>query len=373
MNDWIRTLAARATEGRGAILVSIVAAKGSVPRLPGTRMIVGADTVDGTIGGGHLEHKAIAIARDLIAARGPRALHRFPLGASLGQCCGGVAQLLFEPVQGDAAWLATLAELRGAGTDCALVVPVRGDTSEGRLVVTADDVRGTLASPLHDGEAAVLARKLLGGDGAPGMATLGGPGGLEVFIDILRVPDFSVVVFGAGHVGRAMVRTLAGIDCRLRWVDTRDNAFPESIPDNVDPVTTDTPESEVAAAPPGAYFLVMTHSHPLDEALSECILRRGDFAYFGLIGSQSKRRQFEKRLEARGVPRDRLATMRCPIGISGITGKEPAVIAVAVAAEMLKIRCQLVERMSNGIGNRMGGEALGQPAAADSTAPRRRA
>jgi len=347
-------------EARGAILVSVVAAKGSVPRLPGTRMIVSADTVDGTIGGGHLEHKAIAIARDLIAARGARALHRFPLGASLGQCCGGVAQLLFEPVQRDTAWLATLAEVRAAGTDCALVVPVRGDASGTGLVVTADDVRGTLGSLQHDGEAAVLARMLLASEGVPGLAMLDGPAGLEVFIDVLPVPGFSVVVFGAGHVGRALVRVLADIDCRLRWVDSRDDAFPETIPDNVDPMTTDTPEAEVAAAPPGAYFLVMTHSHPLDEALAESILRRGDFAYFGLIGSQSKRRQFEKRLEARGVPRDRLARMTCPIGISGVTGKEPEVIAIAVAAEMLQIRC------------RAGGQVLGQSAAAD-TAPRRRA
>ena len=133
------------------------------------------------------------------------------------------------------------------------------------------------------------------------------------------------------------------------------------------------PEDEVAAAPRDAYFLVMTHSHPLDEALSECILRRGDFAYFGLIGSVSKRRQFEKRLEARGMPRDRLATMTCPIGVPGITGKEPEVIAIAVAAEMLQIRCRMGKQTSNPIGNHVGGDALGDPAAAADTAPRRRA
>jgi len=102
----------------------------------------------------------------------------------------------------------------------------------------------------------------------------------------------------------------------------------------------------------------MTHSHPLDEALCECILRRGDFAYFGLIGSLSKRRQFEKRLEARGVTKDRLATMTCPIGIEGVTGKEPEVIAIAVAAEVLRLRSA-------------GRAALGRPAATDTTNARR--
>lgn len=105
-------------------------------------------------------------------------------------------------------------------------------------------------------------------------------------------------------------------------------------------MVTDTPEAEVATVPAGAYFLVMTHSHPQDEALAERILARGDFAYFGLIGSASKRRQFERRLEARGTPRSRLAKMTCPIGIAGIAGKEPGVIAIAVAAELLQVRSQ---------------------------------
>ena len=108
MSDWIRALAVAAQAGRAAVLVSIVVAKGSVPRAVGTRMVVGAEGISGTIGGGHLEHKAIEIARGLLADGGAPALHRFALGASLGQCCGGVAQLLFEPLHGSAAWLETI-------------------------------------------------------------------------------------------------------------------------------------------------------------------------------------------------------------------------------------------------------------------------
>jgi xanthine dehydrogenase accessory factor len=122
------------------------------------------------------------------------------------------------------------------------------------------------------------------------------------------------------------------------WVDARDNAFPTVVPGNVACVATDAPEAEVAAALPGAYFLVMTHSHAQDEALAERILARGDFAYFGLIGSISKRRQFERRILARGMPQSSLAGMTCPIGITGISGKEPEVIAIAVAAELLQVK-----------------------------------
>jgi xanthine dehydrogenase accessory factor len=338
MNDWIRTLSAHAAAGHAAIVVSIAAAKGSVPRRPGTRMIVTAEEIAGTIGGGHLEHKAIEIARDLLAARGPLSLHRFPLSASLGQCCGGLVQLLFEPVFGAAEWLETVGRLRSDGVECAIVVPVRGDAQTGRLVVTATMALGTLGSAGHDAEAATLARSMLGDNATGRLATLGGAPGLAVFVDIVRAPDFAIVLFGAGHVGRALVRTFAAIDCRIQWIDTREDAFPAAVPDHVACVTTDTPEAEVAASPPGAYFLVMTHDHALDETLAARILAREDFAYFGMIGSASKRRQFERRLEARGTPRSRLAAMTCPIGIAGISGKEPEVIAIAVAAELLQVR-----------------------------------
>ncbi len=337
MTDWVSTLSAAVAAGRGAVLVSVVAARGSVPRAPGTRMVVTVDEIGGTIGGGHLEHKAIEIARNLLVDGGRRALHRFPLGASLGLCCGGVVQLLFEPVRESAGWLDAVRRLRTERAGCALVTPVRGDAAAGR-VVTATTALGTLGTAGDDDEATTLARAMLAGSDGPKLVRLGAGTGLEVFVEIVRRTDFVVMLFGAGHVGRAVVRALAGIDCRIRWVDTRDEAFPATTPANVDCVSTDAPEAEVAAALPGAYFLVMTHSHPQDEALAERILARGDFAYFGLIGSLSKRRQFERRLEARGTPRSRLATMTCPIGIDGIAGKEPDVIAIAVAAELLQVR-----------------------------------
>ena len=156
------------------------------------------------------------------------------------------------------------------------------------------------------------------------------------FLDPIAPCDFEIVLFGAGHVGRALVRVLAEVRCRITWVDAREDEFPRDIPAQVNVVCTDAPEAEVDAAAPGSYFLVMTHSHPLDEAICERIFRRDDFAYFGLIGSLAKRRQFEKRLEQRGTPRARFSALSCPIGVAGIPGKEPATIAIAVAAELLQ-------------------------------------
>lgn len=341
MRDWLDTLKGHGDAGASVVLVTVVAAKGSVPRPVGTRMIVTLDAIDGTIGGGLLEHKAIAIARDLLAdgaaAKIDRSPQRFTLGASLGQSCGGVALLSFEPVKPKAGWIDALLQARAGGAPCALVTPLQGSGDQ-HLIVTADACVGTLGAVGMDGDAASVARTMIEAREAPRSVTPSFGGDVEVFVDILRPDDFHIVLFGAGHVGRALVNALAAIRCRITWVDAREGVFPAEVPGHVDCIVTEAPEAEVGDAPAGAYFLVMTHSHPQDEALAERILARNDSAYFGLIGSVSKRRQFERQMEARGMPRSRFAAMTCPIGIAGITGKEPEVIAIAVAAELLQIR-----------------------------------
>jgi xanthine dehydrogenase accessory factor len=146
------------------------------------------------------------------------------------------------------------------------------------------------------------------------------------------------MLFGAGHVGAAVVRLLADLPCRVTWVDEREDLFPPVLPANVVAEATDLPEAVVREAPAGTSFLVMTHNHALDQRLSEAILRRPAHQdWFGLIGSDTKRKQFEHRLRDRGISRARLDDMVCPIGVPGIKGKEPAVIAVAVVAQLLMV------------------------------------
>jgi xanthine dehydrogenase accessory factor len=342
MSEWIHALTTMQGKGLSAVLVSVASIKGSAPREPGAKMVVAADEIAGTIGGGHLEFKSIEIARDMLANGGEAALHRFPLGASLGQCCGGLVNLLFDPIPAHAQWLTTLATLRSAGKPCLVVTPVRGNVDEQRLIVTADECFGTLGDATHDEQAVGIARRLLAHGEPAQLASIAGAKPAtaveQFFFDPLRPPEFHIVLFGAGHVGRGVVKVLADLPCRITWVDTRDDQFPGEVAPNVSCVATGTPEAEVSAAPAGAYFLVMTHSHPLDQALAEHILARTDFAYFGLIGSISKRRQFERRMECRGIPASRFTAMTCPIGVAGISGKEPAAIAIAVAAELLQVR-----------------------------------
>ncbi|GGP28007.1 xanthine dehydrogenase accessory protein XdhC [Silvimonas amylolytica] len=314
MSHWMQQLAQRLAEGKDQVLVTVARAEGSTPRDAGTVMLVGVDDTHDTIGGGHLEWEAIAMARVLLAGGSPQALLRFSLGAKLGQCCGGVVWLVLERILvADApAWQQRALALR-----------------EG-LVVTRQ-----LQSPSHgsDWQCAPAAGHV---------ATTQLEGDLKMWsLTQTWLPfPFTVMLVGAGHVGAALVHVLAPLGIKLFWIDEREDLFGDQSawPDNVQCMATDTPESEIAAAAPGSCFLLMTHNHSLDFELCQAILKRDDFDYFGMIGSHSKRATFEHRLRDRGVSPERFKDMICPIGVSGITAKEPAAIAIAVAAQLLQVR-----------------------------------
>lgn len=297
------------------VLVTVAIAEGSVPREAGAKMLVTETEVTGTIGGGHLELRAIDIARHMPAARH---FERFALGPSLGQCCGGVVHLLFE--QADAEQAALLRE--------------RARQDSWRLVA----IDGAPGAALFDEAGARIA-----GLAAPSFARDRGthvmqdPEGRRWLVDAIIAPRAHLVLFGAGHVGAAIVRALADLPCTVCWVDERDDMFPAAVPANVTVEATDVPEALVASAPEGASYLVMTHSHALDQRLAEAIMARTGVGWFGLIGSQTKRKQFEHRLRDKGVDPARIDAMVCPIGLPGITNKAPAVIAASVCAQLLGV------------------------------------
>lgn len=259
-------------EGRAGIVIEVTQARGSVPREAGTRMLVGVDEAIGTIGGGHLELKALARARELLAAGDvSHPTEHFALGPALGQCCGGAVTLRYDTL--DAATLA----------------------------------RWPVAAPL-----------------------------------------FHLQLYGAGHVGRAIATLLTTLDVSVDWIDEREAEFPTSTrfgtpwPAHIRKICVDAVDAEVRLAPAGAFYLVLTHDHDLDLRITEAVLRRGDFAYLGLIGSQTKRQRFLHRFEQRGVDAGAIARLTCPIGLPGTHDwrKQPEVIAVGVVAQLLQQRLQ---------------------------------
>ncbi len=286
----------------GVILVTVAIVEGSGPREPGAKMLVGATEVQGTVGGGHLEWRAIEIARAMLQDGRQRLLERFALGPSLGQCCGGVVHLAFE--------LADPAPLPANGWRLVAL-----DGAPERQVLTQ---RPALA---HANFTHVATEQ----------------DGRRWLVDVIEAPRAHLMLFGAGHVGAALVRALADLPCSVTWVDERDDLFPAQVPANVTIEATDVPEALVANAAPGTSFLVMTHSHALDLRLSEAILQRSAPGWFGLIGSHTKRKQFEHRLRARGFDPARIESIACPIGLPGIHSKLPAVIAASVSAQLLGV------------------------------------
>ena len=249
-----------------AILVSVEATRGSVPRGPGSWMAVFAGEVVGTVGGGQLEFEAIAEARRWLAGADGESTRQFSLGPNLGQCCGGGVRLRFERI--------TAAD-----------IPALTQRLERRLVPLA--------------------------------------------------------LFGGGHVGKALVNVLAPLPFAVTWIDSRDEIFPRQIPERVVCEHSDPVHAAVPTLEPGSRVLIMSFSHAEDlDVVAACLRRlreRDDLPYLGLIGSKTKWATFRHRLEQRGFSADELARVTCPIGLPGITGKEPEVIAVSVAAQILQL------------------------------------
>jgi xanthine dehydrogenase accessory factor len=147
-----------------------------------------------------------------------------------------------------------------------------------------------------------------------------------------------VLLFGAGHVGRALVLALAPLPFALRWIDPRPNAFPEAFPPNVTPVAPVDPVAEITGAEAASLVLILTHSHALDLALCDAALRRADLPFVGVIGSETKRARFLSQLRAIGHGEETLARLTCPIGVADLGSKAPAVIAAGVAVQLLRER-----------------------------------
>lgn len=331
MMNWLAAITTVTARAEPAVLVTVASLEGSAPREPGAKMLVTRDSQYDTIGGGHLEMRACELARSMLSMcvdlpASARRFARFALGPSLGQCCGGVVHLAFERIEAAAhGYYDCLNELSRQRQDCWRVVAL--DSADSPALVGSDGQ--TLVGSLPPSVAKFNRERVC--------HVLKDAEGRNWLVDPCLAYRSHLVLFGAGHVGAAIVRALAGLPCHVTWVDERDDLFPADVPANVKIEVTDTPESLVDEVTAGASYLVMTHSHALDQRLCEAILHRDDRGWFGLIGSKTKRMQFEHRLRDRGISTEQLATMTCPIGIPGISGKAPAVIAASVCAQLLQV------------------------------------
>jgi xanthine dehydrogenase accessory factor len=333
-HDWLPAVATLLQRAPAVVRVVIAEARGSVPREPGAFMLVGHAFVEGTVGGGRLEWECIAAARELldqasVAARWSRIV----LAADVGQCCGGVVSVWLERFTREDLELLQLAREAGAHGVAVLSSTVRGASLERRIWAAGRVVASAAAAgPVAEDVAELLRLARPRATPRAFHANTGEVTFLERLDDALR----ALWLYGAGHVGQSLARILTELPLRLTWIDSRPELFPVGLPAEVRIRIDADSVMTVSDAPPGAYFLVMTHSHPLDYELVRAILLRNDFAWVGLIGSQSKAARFRSRLAREGIGPDRIARLVSPIGIGGIESKWPGAIAVAVAAQLLQ-------------------------------------
>ena len=238
--------------GEAYVIATVLGASGSIPRDQGSKMVITANQQFDTLGGGHLEFKVAEKAQSLIAENNVgNSIEHFPLGASLGQCCGGSVTVLFES---------------------------------------------------------------------------------------FAQQGMHLTVFGAGHVAKALMSILGGLPGQVNWVDNRENMFPDEsqVPSNVKMHLMEYPTDIINTLPENSQILVLTHNHQLDYELVETALKKGNFSFVGCIGSETKAKRFQMRLQHKGFNEEQISQMLCPVGELDIPGKLPMQVAVSMAAQLIK-------------------------------------
>ena len=272
--QWFDAVQSLQHRGDAYALVTVLGCTGSTPRDHSSKMVITDEEIFDTIGGGHLEYLVMQKAREIIATNAgtskvEQEIHHFPLGASLGQCCGGSATVLIE----------------------------------------------TFAAC-----------------------------------------QFHIGIFGAGHVAKSIVTILAGLQCKVSWIDSRADEFPLEIPANVNKIIATEPCDELEDLPNGSDVLILTHNHQLDFELCLTALKRNrnplqQLRSIGLIGSETKALRFQKRLTDRllGLEKvdqdpqiqkaldEQIKSIRCPVGLSSVPGKLPMEVAVSIVGELIAI------------------------------------
>jgi xanthine dehydrogenase accessory factor len=312
MNSVWPTIERFIAEHGAAVLVTLADTRGSSPREAGARMVVRPDGgFTGTIGGGALEWMALADAQALLAHKDAAPMRRFDraLGPDLGQCCGGRVGVRLE---------------RFDAGDCERIAELAAAERNGPITTVATIENGRrVRRLLAEGEAVPVPSGQLREEPA---------------VEHFGTDNTALYLFGAGHVGRALVMALAPLPFTIAWVDARPGAFPPHIPANVTCRTEPDPVPLLGGAPDGAFVAIMTHSHALDLELTTAALTSGRFAYVGLIGSATKRNRFVSQMRKLGIAEDTIGRLICPIGLTEIRDKAPASIAAAVAAQLLIVR-----------------------------------
>lgn len=227
-----------------------------------------------------------------------------------------------------------------------------------KMVVSMDKIFDTIGGGALEHQSITIARELLNSNqfaiqytesfnlGKDLKQCCGGV--VNVFFEVFPASNFTIVIFGAGHIGQSLIKILDEIECQVKWFDSRPELFPDSCSSHIEKSVVTRPEIAVESCKKDSYFLVMTHDHALDQQLCEAILSRGDSRYCGLIGSSTKGLKFRQRLLKKGYNQQELKRLTCPVGLEKLTSKKPMEIAISISAKLLQLRdSELKKSLSN--------------------------
>lgn len=324
MQNWVTTALDILQRKKAFVLVTVIRTQGSVPRETGTKMFVTDNNVIDTIGGGNFEFIVIEQCRKMLATNNSDVrLQHYPLGPLTRQCCGGRVSVLLEMIT-----LLQVPLLRSF---------VSAIKSENGLTLVTDfskkSAKKSLTHGLVDTPSIRDFERNLFACNSKDLSDKN----IAAFLEPLPTPQIPLYIFGAGHVGRAVVDIVSKLPFRIIWVDPRPNEFPNVLPYGVTKVTEGDFIALINEAPSNAYYLIFTHSHPLDFSITAAILEKGDFIYCGLIGSATKKARFKSRFfKECNLDEAQLSRLTCPVGIECISGKEPIKIAVSISAQLIQ-------------------------------------
>ncbi|REL32326.1 xanthine dehydrogenase accessory protein XdhC [Thalassotalea euphylliae] len=273
-----------------------------------------------------------------------------------------VSQSLNQSFQGfhHQSWSEAIAEQNRLGNDyvIATVLGTSGSTpraSGSKMVITGEQIYDTLGGGHLEFKVIEKARQLLAQGEAVQVAEqfhLGANlgqccgGATVIMFEVMMSQHMNLDIYGAGHVAQALVNVLAHLPIRIRWIDSRAEVFPQQLPANVTKIVDEEPVEQAKRARANTAYLILTHNHQLDFALTEAILKRDDVRWLGVIGSDTKAKRFQYRLGHRGFSEQQIASMQCPVGIDNVSGKLPMEVAVSIAGQLIGLYQQKSQEQS---------------------------
>ena len=323
------------------VIISIITTKGSTPCCAGDKMLLTKNQTFGSIGGGNLEYKTLQHARQLLNKKNKCQIQNYSLGASLGQCCGGFIKILFQCFvnlnKQTSKWLTILTKAYSLQIDIMLMSYfANGRFYQAFYTKKYQDFNNyQVALPIS---LTKISTKMLTSKNTSDILYEKN----ENYDKIHYCESFlfsklqTVVIFGAGHIARALIPIISNLPVRLYWVDAREFEFSLYKHDtsNIN-IICDEAVYTIDKLAENAYYVVVTHSHQLDFEICEKILKSTNFNYLGLIGSQTKAKLFKKRLLAKGVAPSLIKRLICPIGKQNFFSKSATVTAVAIATSLI--------------------------------------